>query len=252
MSTIPWFPFYVDDWLGSARVRLMGAAARDLYLDCLCRQWKDGAIPADLRALAVVLGRPLPAVRRLWPAVAPHFDGLEDGRMANSKLAVLRAKAEAIAASRAEAGKAGGKAKAVARAFAIAHAQAEAEQMLWQSSKPSPSEGPPDPDPDPESDPEELPACSLRSHAPPSRGATTDGSVKTPRPARRIRARLPDRWAPSDATVAYGKSLGFSEPELERVTDEFCTYWWGEGKAKADWDQTYCNRLIQLKQVTRR
>lgn len=94
------------------------------------------------------------------------------------------------------------------------------------------------------SSPEDTPPLLPSVGEPPTGGpANGAGRVRT----RRVRARLPDEWAPSDDAVAYGKSLGFSDADLERIADEFCTYWWGEGKPKADWDRTFENRLLQVK-----
>lgn len=45
MTPLPWFPFYVDDFLASPKVRRMDAEHVGVYLLLLLEQWQSGPIP---------------------------------------------------------------------------------------------------------------------------------------------------------------------------------------------------------------
>jgi uncharacterized protein YdaU (DUF1376 family) len=45
VSPLPWFPFYVDDFLASPKVRRMDAEDVGVYLLLLLEQWQQGPIP---------------------------------------------------------------------------------------------------------------------------------------------------------------------------------------------------------------
>lgn len=53
---LPSFPFYVNDWLSSSRVRLMTPAERGAYIDLLAYDWADDGIPNDDDKLASLSG----------------------------------------------------------------------------------------------------------------------------------------------------------------------------------------------------
>lgn len=66
----PYFPFYVRDWLGSAKVAAMTYEQQGIYLRLLCLMWKEATpehgprLPKDNRALADALGLNVPEWRR--------------------------------------------------------------------------------------------------------------------------------------------------------------------------------------------
>lgn len=47
MSSWPWFPFYVDDFLASPKVRRMSAGEVGTYVLLLCEQWQVGYVADD-------------------------------------------------------------------------------------------------------------------------------------------------------------------------------------------------------------
>lgn len=73
-----------------------------------------------------------------------------------------------------------------------------------------------------------------RSEHTQSRARARSGARKSP-----IR---PD-WTPSKASVERARVLGV---DLEPAVAEFVAYWRSEGKAKADWDQAFEARLVEL------
>lgn len=104
----PAFQLYAQDWfVGTSHLTLEEQGA---YLRLLCRQWVDGPLPNDSRALA----RMVSAKQRLfdtviWPALSPFFPTLDTGRLANPRLEKERVKQEAYRARQAVAGRISGK-----------------------------------------------------------------------------------------------------------------------------------------------
>jgi uncharacterized protein YdaU (DUF1376 family) len=47
VSSWPWFPFYVNDFLASSKVRSMDAAEVGTYLLLMLEQWQEGIVKAD-------------------------------------------------------------------------------------------------------------------------------------------------------------------------------------------------------------
>lgn len=48
MAKLPWFKFYVQDWLTDPRVLGLTNEQRGIFHWLLCRQWLDGDLPGDL------------------------------------------------------------------------------------------------------------------------------------------------------------------------------------------------------------
>lgn len=57
MPKLPYFKFYVSDWLGSGKIRMMSDAQRGVYITLLAQQWADGScsIPTDRKMLQKML-----------------------------------------------------------------------------------------------------------------------------------------------------------------------------------------------------
>lgn len=55
MSEMPWFPFYVDDFLGSQKVQRMTMEEIGVYLMLLCQQYQEGAIEWPCERIANAL-----------------------------------------------------------------------------------------------------------------------------------------------------------------------------------------------------
>ncbi len=111
---MPACPFYVADYLGSAKVMIMTLEQEGAYCRLLWYQWQDGSIPSDIASLARLCRVTPQVMRRVWTNVAPCFEPIEGkpGRLANLPMEVKRAEALAFRKRRAEAGAKGGKAKA--------------------------------------------------------------------------------------------------------------------------------------------
>lgn len=73
MTELPWFPLWVNDWLGSRRVRTMPLHALGLYSLLLAHQWKDGPLPFDIAEMAKMIGRPEDEVAAAWHYLEPLY-----------------------------------------------------------------------------------------------------------------------------------------------------------------------------------
>lgn len=81
------FMFDVVAWMSSRSVQLMTPEAQGVYLWCLCEQWRNGPLPADLAVLSRLLPYCCEVFDRVWPEIAPHFALNPDGRLENERLA---------------------------------------------------------------------------------------------------------------------------------------------------------------------
>lgn len=75
MSKPPAFPVYTKDFDTDERVLLMSLAEEGAYWRLFRHQWRKGSIPQGHGALAEILRVPRDRVAKLWPALAPCFDG---------------------------------------------------------------------------------------------------------------------------------------------------------------------------------
>jgi hypothetical protein len=106
MKKLPFMPFYGTDFYESERVRLMSRVQRDIYLELLWHQWREGSLPASAAAVASLIG----ADRSQFPP--EMIDGCfpvggEDGRRRNARLEAIRQEQEAIRRKKSEGGRAG-------------------------------------------------------------------------------------------------------------------------------------------------
>lgn len=65
--------------------------------------------------------------------------------------------------------------------------------------------------------------------------------------AKRRGTRLPDGWSPTDADIEKAKAKGFSDQQIETLTEEFSNYWKakaGKDAIKLDWSATWRNWCI--------
>lgn len=111
MTDLPWFPFYVDDYLGSEAVCAMNMAARGVYTTMLAKAWRQGSVPADLDQLARVLQMPRRQLEAVWPKVAACWEETSPGRLTNPRQEAERAKASRDRQRHAEAGALGAEAR---------------------------------------------------------------------------------------------------------------------------------------------
>jgi len=217
------------------------------YWRLVCQAWIQDGLVSDERDLIRLSRAGTPGrFRQLWHRLEVFFstEHRTDGKLSQKRLEQTR---QTQRLWREKSSK-GGTAAALAKAQARDHQEATTlEPPLVPSDAPnvnSPVSSLQSPDSRPDPDPPLLPSVGA-----PPQGGQANGSGKKPRTARtrKVKHRLPDEWAPSDGTVAEAKGFGFSDAELEAITDEFCTHWWGDGGVKADWDMTWLNRVIALK-----
>lgn len=107
MTKPPYFPLWVNNWLGSARIAAMTPAEEGAYFRLLCYEWQadDCTLPTDDDSLAQ-----LSRLGDRWPASAGKiracFD-VVDGRLVNEKLLETWVEANEQRAKRSQAGKRG-------------------------------------------------------------------------------------------------------------------------------------------------
>jgi uncharacterized protein YdaU (DUF1376 family) len=101
-------PLFFSDFLG-ATAEWTGEE-RALYLLLLGYQWTLGSLPSDWRRLVMLVGWLEENFKECWPTVSRKFEE-RDGRLYNRRLEEHRAKAKAISAKNAAAGKKGAEAR---------------------------------------------------------------------------------------------------------------------------------------------
>jgi len=106
LDPLAWYPHNVVDWLTSETVRAMSNAAKGVYLDLLCRQWRDGSIPSDVAKLARLCNEPLDVFSDLWEEVGPNFTETQDGRLVNLRMERDRTAKDSERLAKSNAGKA--------------------------------------------------------------------------------------------------------------------------------------------------
>jgi uncharacterized protein YdaU (DUF1376 family) len=118
MGKAPAFQFYANDFMDATR--FWDANACGLYIRCMCIQWTQGAIPADLKVLARGLGCDLEELQDVWPTLSPKFVDVGGGMLQNPRLEASRVRKDEISAKRSEAANArwGGHANASANGHA--------------------------------------------------------------------------------------------------------------------------------------
>lgn len=88
----PAFQFYPKDFLTDSHVLAMSLQERGAYITLLCSCWLEGSLSSDPPTLAKLLGIPLSAFRKFWPAIKPCFRETDDGRLSQKRLDVEREK----------------------------------------------------------------------------------------------------------------------------------------------------------------
>jgi uncharacterized protein YdaU (DUF1376 family) len=107
----PAFQFYPKDFLTDQHVELMSLLERGAYITLICKCWIEGSLPADVERLARLCGAPLPAFRKLWPAIQPCFrqQSAESDRLVHPRLEKERKKQRAFRRRQSDNGKKGGR-----------------------------------------------------------------------------------------------------------------------------------------------
>lgn len=104
MARLPWFPFYVDRFHASRKVRGMTAEQVGIYILLMTEEWSQGSIPDDDIELADI-GRAAPETVRA--VLAKCFDRDAEGMWINHALEEIRAEQENKADVRSRAGRKG-------------------------------------------------------------------------------------------------------------------------------------------------
>lgn len=102
MSQLPWYKWFVRDWLTSETRFGMTLAERGLYRDLLDIHYSEGSIPADVRKLRAMVGAHK-GFTRAWGTVQQFFDQhpTDPSRLVNLKaLQVIENRIDSGEASR--------------------------------------------------------------------------------------------------------------------------------------------------------
>lgn len=110
MKNPPAFQFYPADYLADMNVRLLSWASKGLYMDLLCYCWREGYIPADSSAIAMLCGcHDLAIVEPCLKLFSTHPD--DPSKLVHLRLIAEREKQIAFSNSKSEAGKLGAQVK---------------------------------------------------------------------------------------------------------------------------------------------
>ena len=201
---LPKFPIFVQDWLGSMRVRRMTLEERGAYLEACLFQWQEDGLPANPAEFYRTLG-----ISGEHPLLIEAFPVCGDGLRRNAKVAAIRAEAEAFCDERSASGRKGNAARWVRDRSAIA--------------KPVAQGSPPTPTPTQNSDSELPSAPSERATDKPSRSSKPRKPPSGPHADcirtwetewSRTRLGQPWAWQPKDAALmAKALKLASGDPE---------------------------------------
>lgn len=110
-SPLPYFQFFVKEWLASTTTRRMTLAARGAMVDLLAFQWEEGGIVDDQTEIAAMLGVAVKEVRAIWAHIERAFPLCEDGQRRNPRCARDREAAHSKSQQLKENGAKGGRPK---------------------------------------------------------------------------------------------------------------------------------------------
>lgn len=109
MNGSPSFQFYPKDFYSDEKVQLMDFVEEAAYLRLLSHQWLNGSVPGDLADIARILRVALSEVERMWPRLAPCFQDIGEGRLANARMERDRSAREAFVEKQRANGSLGGR-----------------------------------------------------------------------------------------------------------------------------------------------
>jgi len=81
----PAFQFYPKDFLTDGNVASMSLQERGAYVTLICLCWQETTLPNDPTRLARMVGAPLPAFQKMWPALKQCFREI-DGQLVHPRL----------------------------------------------------------------------------------------------------------------------------------------------------------------------
>ena len=210
------YPWYINDWLGSATRALMTPEQRGIYRDLLDVCWRDGSLPVDESSLQRIAAVSDKEWRRSWPGVRVKFEE-RDGRLWNPKVdakrpSVAHAKASRSTSAEKAARTRWGNADAMRDAMRDACETHSAEQCVTQSGRNAKKCGTPSPSPSP------LPSVG--------KNTTPNASVNSPAP----RTTAPPRSVSCLALAVAG------DTEPERLAREWIGTFVAAGTALSEAD----------------
>lgn len=221
-----WFPFYINEFMGSPAVRGMHPVARAGYLYLLARSWEsqDCALSSDPTDLADFseLGDDLWA--QYGPRILRKFEVLEDGRLRNEVLYQHWLQARQVFEKRQE---------------RVHRLNAKASSLRPEHD---------DRDDDRSDDRHDnRPTVTETETVTETKELKASLPLASDRPAKKaVRgSRLPEDFAPNDAHAALASELGV---DLRDQFARFRDYWLakpGSQGTKLDWDATLRNWLRQ-------
>lgn len=101
----PAFQFYPKDFLTDGNVAVMSMQERGCYITLLCTCWLEQSLPSSHDKLSKLVGLPIAAFRKVWPAIQPCFIEA-DGRLTHKRLEIEREKQEIYRRRQSDAGRA--------------------------------------------------------------------------------------------------------------------------------------------------
>lgn len=203
---MPWFPFWVDDFLTSRTVAFLNMEEVGVYLLLLCNEWKDGPLPDDPGFLGRLIRADPNTVRTV---LEQCFNNVPEGWV-SERLELERDEQQKKHAKRVSAGKASGRARRKPkRRKENEHRSNNARTILEQPE--------PDTETEAESEEEVTPSAETRISA-----VETGVENSEPRTSAegKFSVRLTDSALREEALTGMGLGQYRSVPEVSRVNRE--------------------------------
>ena len=210
---LPWFPFWVSDFLASRSVRTMDPEQVGIYVLLLCHQWDGGPLPDDLNTLSMLChGAETNAVRTVLERCFVSVDDL----FVNERLEEVRKEQIEKRKQKVRAGMASGRArrkrnstnKKEQRSNSV---RTEYERVLNESESESESELP-----------------------------TVDIGRKT---------KLPKSWKPTEEHREQAAKSGL---DLSSEAAQFRNHAEANGRTQVRWNAAFTNWLIKAEQFAKK
>lgn len=109
---LPYMRLWVGDLLADPAVWQMDNEEFGVYMKLLCIAWREGAIPAEAKARAKIVGLTPKKLSAVWAVMAGKWESNGNGGLVNPRQEVERRDALKLHRARKAAGKKGGQAKA--------------------------------------------------------------------------------------------------------------------------------------------
>lgn len=216
--SLPYFPFYVADYVLDTQHLSLEEHGAYLRLLCLCWTTPGCTIPADPEWVRRRLGIDSETYERaVAPLLAEYFKRA-NGRLFSPRLLSIHEEITAAHTRRVEAGRKGGHSSKSRNVNGSGSSNAKAK--------------PKQPEPEPELEEEGGKPPSSR------RAATPRSPAKT---------RIPPDWQPSLEGLRYARDQGLPDDLIAEEVRGFVVYWTDRvrdsSKSEAGWDVTWRNRV---------